>query len=186
MEIKKRLQKINLLASAGVIVALAGTALFAVKPLFSAGMKSINDAADYRAQIDQLNILNLKVARAQEQQKERDARLKEVEARLPNVAAVNQFVPELAKVAEAAGLQVDNVTPIKEVKDSGDYKLLSVNVTGRGDWDTCYKFLTGLRASNRKLTRLDSISLDVNKEQSAGLDRPVCRISVDISTFMAR
>jgi len=184
MEIKQRLQKINLLASVGVIVALAGTALFGVKPLFAAGAKSINDAAGYRAQIDQLNILTLKVARAQEDQKKRDARLKEVEARLPSIAAVNQFVPELARVAEAAGLQVDNVAPVKEVKDAGDYKLMTVNVTGRGDFDTCYKFLTGLRADNRKLTRLDSISLDVDQEK--GLDRPVCRLSVDISTFMVR
>jgi Tfp pilus assembly protein PilO len=152
--------------------------------MWRGGIHSIREAADYKAKLTELDALTLKVARVHEETKSREARLKDAEAQLPSLASVNQFVPDLAKVAELAGLQVDHVAPMKELKDAGDYKLMSVQVSGRGDWETCYKFLTGLRAGNRKLTRLDNLTLEVDRERS--LDKPQCRLTVDISTLMAR
>jgi Tfp pilus assembly protein PilO len=183
-ETKKRLRMINMVGTACVLAVMAGAGAFGVVPMWSKGAKAIAHSAQLTAQLTDLEAVKIRSARVQDELKSRETRLKDAEAKLPSVGSVNQFVPELAKVAEAAGLQVDSVAPGKELKDVGDYKLMSVQVSGRGDWDTCYKFLTGLRGAERKLTRLDSLTLEVDREKST--DRPVCRLSVDISTFMAR
>jgi Tfp pilus assembly protein PilO len=183
-ETKKRLRTINLIGAACIAATLAAAGAFGVAPMWSKGARAIAHAVDLRNQITQLEAVKLQSARVQDELKSREERLTTAEARLPSLATVNQFVPELAKVAEDAGLQVDRVTPAKDFKDAGDYKLLSVQVGGRGDWDTCYKFLTGLRGKDRKLTRLDGLTLEIDREKS--IERPICRLSVDISTFMAR
>ena len=121
-----------------------------------------------------------------------EARLAEAESRLPNSKAMDQFMQQLAKVAADAGLQVDGISP-KPLKDSGDYKAMPVEITGTGDWNTCYQFLTGLRSMNR-LTRLDELTLDLDKDDKSDTpgksnktaDHPVCKIRVSISTFTAR
>jgi Tfp pilus assembly protein PilO len=183
--VKKRLRLINVIGAAAVVSLLAGTAALGVMPMLGDRSKSIRDAGELTANLSELDVLKLKVARVQEEQKFCEVRLKDAESRLPSVEAVNQFVPDLAKVAEEAGLQVNNVAPTKDPRDSGDYKLMSVQVQGTGDWETCYKFLTGLRAQNRKLTRLDGLRLEVDHERSTS-EKTVCRITVDISTFLAR
>jgi Tfp pilus assembly protein PilO len=183
--VRKRLRLINVVGAAAVVSLLAGTGVFGVMPMLKARAQSIREAAELTANLSELDVLKLKVARVEEDQKSCEARLKEAEALLPSVNAVNQFVPDLAKVAEEAGLQVNNVVPTKDPKDSGDYKLLAVQVQGTGDWETCYKFLTGLRAQNRKLTRLDGVRLEVDREKMIE-GKPMCRITVDISTFLAR
>jgi Tfp pilus assembly protein PilO len=183
-ETKKRLRTINLIGAAGVLALLAGAAAFGVAPMWSKGVKAIANSSQLKTQLAELESVKLQSARVEEELKSREARLKTAEALLPSAGSVNLFVPELAKVAEKAGLQVDRVTPAKDFKDAGDYKLLSVQVGGRGDWDTCYKFLTGLRGKERKLTRLDSLTLEVDREKTT--DRPVCKLSVEISTFLAR
>ena len=100
----------------------------------------------------------------------------------------------LAQVAEKAGLQLEAVMPDKDLKDAGGYKSLPVSISGTGKWDTCYRFLTGLRAMNR-LTRLDSLTLASHKPDNgpdgkpyvlAPGEEPPCQITVNISTFMAR
>jgi Tfp pilus assembly protein PilO len=183
-ETKKRLRVINISGAGCVAGILAAAVAFGVVPMWARGAKAIAHSAELRTQLADLETVKTQSARVHDELKSREARLTRAEARLPSLATVNQFVPDLAKVAEAAGLQVDRVAPAKEYKDVGDYKLLSVQVAGHGDWDTCYKFLTGLRGQEHKLTRLDSLTLEIDKEKSA--ERPICRLSVDVSTFMAR
>jgi Tfp pilus assembly protein PilO len=183
-ETKKRLRMINLVGAACVATILATTGVAGIAPMWNKGSQAIAHAAELRNQLTELEAVKLQSARVQDELKSRETRLATAESRLPSLASVNQFVPDLAKVAEGAGLQVDRVTPARELKDAGDYKLLSVQVAGRGDWDTCYKFLTGLRGNERKLTRLDGLTLEVDREKST--ERPICRLNVDISTFMAR
>ena len=101
---------------------------------------------------------------------------------MPAASETNTFIKELAAVTKAAGLQVDATTYPKDLKDVSGYKALPVEVVGVGDWDGCYKFLTGLRGMKR-LTRLDAVVMEVDRAASAKAGRPVCRISVSFSTF---
>jgi Tfp pilus assembly protein PilO len=184
-EVKKRQRQINAIGAAGVLLLLAGTGVFGVAPLISTGRQNMKATAALNKSLTELDVLTVKLSKVEVERKSREARLIQAEEKLPTVASLNQFVPELATVAESAGLQVDQVTPTKEVKDAGKYKTMSVLVSGRGDWATCYKFLTGLRGEDRQLTRLEGLTLETLEHDKA-VDKPLCRITVDISTLMAR
>src|SRR4051812_6596116 len=127
-ETKKRLRLINISGAACVATILAVAGAFGVAPMWSKGARAIAHAAQLRTELSELQAVKLQSARVQEELKTRETRLTSAEARLPSLASVNLFVPELAKVAEAAGLQVDRVAPAKDLKEAGDYKLLSVQV----------------------------------------------------------
>jgi Tfp pilus assembly protein PilO len=182
--IKQRLRMINLTGCAVVVSVLAGTVALGVAPMYTEGKRNIKASTVLTSELHDLDALNLKIARIEVEKSSRETRLSDVESLLPNANAMNQFVQELAHVAEEAGLQVDGVFPSKELKDAGTYKSMSVSVRGTGDWDTCYHFLTGLRGIHRKLTRLDSLTLESVKDKP--VDQPLCQINVEISTLIAR
>ena len=184
--IKKRLRLINIVSTIVLCVMCAGATVFGIVPLYRDGAQNIADAASLRQKLSDLDGLSQTLSQVENERKQTAFRLQEAEARLPNSNAMDQFMQQLAKVAENAGLQVDGITPSKEIVDADGYKSLPVQISGIGTWDTCYQFLTGLRKMNR-LTRLDSLTIDGDKDHAnVNSSSPLCHISVNISTFMAR
>ncbi len=183
--IKSRLRLINFCAATGLVVLLSGTLALGVYPLYRKGGDEMRKAQDLKRQLSDLDGLSKTLSQVEAERVATEARLTDAEARLPNSKAMDQFMQQLAKVAEDVGLQVDAVSP-RPLKESGDYKAMPVQIVGAGDWNTCYKFLTGLRTMNR-LTRLDEVVMELERDENKALsDRPRCRITVNISTFMAR
>jgi Tfp pilus assembly protein PilO len=190
-KIKQRQRVIDLCGISAMLVLVCSSLAFGVYPLYRRANAAAAESADLRKELSQLDGLSRTLAQVESDRKTTEARLAEAESRLPNSKAMDQFMQQLAKVAEGAGLQVDGISP-KPLKESGDYKAMPVDISGTGDWNTCYKFLLGLRTMNR-LTRLDELVIDLDKADKPGstdkasfADRPVCRIRVSISTFMAR
>jgi Tfp pilus assembly protein PilO len=178
--------------TAGIVVILsilAGSVSLGVVPAYRRGVENINATQRLKQQLAELNGLTTELNAVEMERQQTEKRLQAAEARLPSSDAMDEFMQQLASVAEKAGMQVDSITPSKDLKDSGGYKSLPVEINGTGDWESCYRFLTGLRAMNR-LTRLDSVSLDSNSQSKetkvAPPEHPVCQITVNISTFMAR
>ena len=183
-DIKQRLRVINATAAATLVVVLAAAAAMGVVPPYREGVHKIQESARLTQEIKDLDALTLQVARAKVDMSTRETRLADAETRLPNAGTLNQFLQELAKIAEDAGLQVDALEPARDAKSAGAYKLMSVHLTGTGDWETCNRFLTSLRGANRKLARLDKLSLDSLRDKAS--ERPLCHITVDISTLIVR
>ena len=177
---------VNIAGTAAVVLLVAGTVSFGIIPLRKQGTQNIVDGESLKMQLKSLDGLSQTLTQMEEERQQTEGRLRETEKRLPNSSETNIFIKELAKVTQAAGIQVDGTTYPTTLKDAGGYKSLPVQVTGTGDWDSCYKFITGLRSMNR-LTRLDSLALEVDKVSSnqsgASLEHPVCRITVNFSTF---
>ncbi len=191
-KINQRLRMVNLIGAAAIICGVALPAGFGVTTLYGLGRKSEANTAQLRGKLAELDGLSNTLDQVEAQKKQTESRLSQAESRLPTSNAMDQFLHELAKVAEDAGLRVDATVPGKEVQDAGGYQAKPVTISGLGDWDTSYKFLTGLRKMNR-LTRLDSLVLELDKTHNSGdtnpaaaLERPLCRMSITISTFMAR
>ena len=75
------------------------------------------------------------------------------------------------------------MSPTGDAKDEGGYKSQRFRIDGKGDWDACFKFLTGM-CSMKRLTRLDAIELYVDKDPKAALaQKPECTVTVVCSTF---
>ncbi|HVS69796.1 MAG TPA: type 4a pilus biogenesis protein PilO [Phycisphaerae bacterium] len=183
--IASRLRTINLVAALGLLALLSGTAALGVG-IYKHGTEQMKESRDLNDRLGELNGLSQTLAQVEAAKAQTEARLAEAEAQLPTSNAMDQFMQELAKVAEKAGLQVDGTVPSKEIKDSGGYKTAPFEISGTGDWDSCYRFLTGLRATKR-LTRLDSLTLDGSKEHKEDANSPPnCHIVVNLSVFMAR
>lgn len=183
--VTSRLRTINIVGSLAILAALAGTAALGLK-IFRQGTDQITQARELNERLGQLNGLSQTLSQVETAKAQTEARLAEAEAQLPTSNAMDQFMQELAKVAEKAGLQVDGTVPSKEIKDAGGYKTAPFEISGTGDWDSCYRFLTGLRATKR-LTRLDSLVLDGSKDHKESPDAaPTCHIMVNLSVFMAR
>jgi Tfp pilus assembly protein PilO len=184
-KIRQRLRLIDLCGLSALLVMVCSSLAFGVYPLYRRGNASMAESTSLRKELSQLDGLSKTLAQVENDRKITEVRLVEAESRLPNSKAMDQFMQQLAKVAEDVGLQVDGISP-KTLKDSGDYRAMPVEISGTGDWSTCYRFLTGLRTMNR-LTRLDELVLELDKNDRAfASDRPLCRIRVSISTFMAR
>lgn len=195
--VKQRLRIVNMAGAAVVIFGIAVPAAFGVAALYGQGHERITESARLRSQLMELDGLSKTLDQVEHERAQTEARLTEAESHLPSSSAMDQFLHELAKVAEDAGLQVDSTIPMQDTKDAstGGYKSMPVAISGVGDWETCYRFLTGLRDMKR-LTRLDSLQLQTDTGDKgtgdgggAAVDpaiKPMCRISVTISTFMAR
>jgi len=184
--VKKSMRMVNIAGSAAVVLLVAGTVSFGIIPLHKKGTQNIEDGKHLKTQLAALDGLSQTLTQMEEERQQTEKRLAETEKRLPSSSETNVFIKELAKVTQAAGIQVEGTTYPTTLKDAGGYKSLPVQVTGTGDWDSCYKFLTGLRSMNR-LTRLDSLVLEVDKtpgkEAASNLEHPLCRITVNFSTF---
>ena len=190
--ITQRLRVVNMIGAAALVAVLL-TAGVGATALYAKGQEIATQSQELKQKLSELDGLSSTLAQVETAKKQTQARLDEAESRLPTSNAMDQFLHELAHVAEQAGLQVDSTIPGKETQDAGGYAAKPVSISGSGDWDTCYKFLTGLRKMNR-LTRLDSLVLELDKTHASSgengavavLEKPACRISVTISTFMAR
>jgi Tfp pilus assembly protein PilO len=180
--IKKKLQIVNISGAAALAFLVAGTVALGIAPLYKQGNGKIADAARLKGELAALDGLSQTLTQVEADRKHTEGLLAEYERRLPSSSETNVFIKELAGVTKSAGIQVDGTTYPTTLKDSGGYKSLPVQVTGSGDWDACYKFLTGLRQMNR-LTRLDSLVLEVDKSVKTAADRPLCHITVNFSTF---
>jgi Tfp pilus assembly protein PilO len=181
--IKKSMQTVNITGAAAVALLVAGSVAFGVVPLYKQGTQKVAEAARLKSELAALDGLSQTLNQVESERKGTEALLTEYEKRLPRSSETNVFIKELATVTKAAGIQVDGTTYPTTLKDAGGYKSLPVQVSGTGDWESCYKFLTGLRQMNR-LTRLDSLVLEVDKkEKTAASDRPLCHITVNFSTF---
>ena len=182
-DFKQRVRLVNSAGAAIVILLIASTVVFGVVPLYRAGSQNIADSQRLSSQVAALDGLGQTLTEVEEERHQTEERLNAIEKRLPSSSETNTFIKELAKVTKEAGIQVDGTKYPKELKDSDGYKSLPVEVVGTGDWDACYRFLTGLRAMNR-ITRLDSVILEVDKNAPAkNADRPICHITVNFSTF---
>jgi Tfp pilus assembly protein PilO len=192
-EMKKRQRIVNIAGAAVIVFGIAAPAAFGIVKLFAHGRQSISDAAELGVENSKLDELGTVVQQKEIERKQSEMRLAAAESRLPSSQEMDLFMQQLAKVASEAGLQIDSTMPGKGIVETGGYKAARVDITGVGDWDTCYRFLTGLKAMDR-LTRLDTLTLEIDAEKSGGSGqnsaflsgKPVCRISLGISTFMAR
>jgi Tfp pilus assembly protein PilO len=184
-EIKKRLKATDCCGAGATVAIVAAAVAFGIIPLRKAAKLSVAQAAELHDQLTQLDGVSKKVTQVQADLDKTQARLAAAESRLPSTGAMDDFMRQVAKVAEDSGLQVDGISP-QQLVDAGDYNIMPVTIAGVGSFDNCYNFLTGLRKMNR-LTRLDDLTI----EQSEPGNDPTkgagqCRISVAISTFMAR
>ena len=61
---------------------------------------------------------------------------------------------------------------------------MQVTIVGSGDWESCYRFLSGLRSMDR-IARLDSVIMDNQDKdgKSPVTYKVVCQITVKFSTF---
>lgn len=142
--IKQRLRTVNIVGIAGVILLAAGTVAFGVMPMYRQGTQYMINAENLKKQLASLDGLNKTQATVEVELGETQKRLTEYEKRLPSSSETNTFIKELAKVTADAGIQVESTAYPKDLKDSGGYKSLPVEIVGTGSWESCYQFLTGL------------------------------------------
>ncbi len=182
----------NLVGACCVLGGVMAPSAFGAFYFFAKGREKVQASGTLQQSLSALDGLNKTLSEVESARKQTESRLAEAETRLPNSQSMDDFLAQIAKVEEQAGLTVDSTTFDKNMKDAGGYKSLPVCISGAGKWDTCYKFLMGLRAMNR-LTRLDSLSLEAQKTGADGKpvlfgvgQEPACQITINISTFMAR
>jgi Tfp pilus assembly protein PilO len=190
--LKQRIHTINMIAAAVVVGGIIAPAAFGAFHYYTDGRAQVRQAGTLRQSLDELDGLNKTLDEVEAARKNTESRLAEAETRLPNSQSMDDFLHQIAQVEETAGLSVDSTTFDHNLKDAGGYKSLPVHISGTGKWDTCYRFLTGLRSMPR-LTRLDSLTLEAQKVQDGPDGKPLlpgqeptCLITIDISTFMAR
>lgn len=182
--IKQNLKVVHYTAVGILVALLACTVTFGIIPMHNRGIDDIRATADLRKSLDRLEQLKLANARAEVQLHESEARLKEAEKQLASGPPDNAFNRELTKVAQAAGIRIENMPPVAPSKNAGTYKTVQVTVVGSGDWESCYKFLAGLRSMNL-IVRLDTVVMDAqDKDPKSQLsDKTICQLTVKFSTF---
>ena len=184
-EIKTRIRRIDLAGATTLLIAATLIIVLIVLPLRNQSQANIARAHDLQLQLADFDRLEQTLARSNIKLGEARQRLDDAEHRLPSQAEMAQFMQQLARVADGAGLQVDSITP-RPVAEVGGYKALPVEIVGAGNFTNCYRFLQGLRKMDR-LTRLDDLVLQSNPpEKSDKAAAGACSIRVIISTFMAR
>ena len=190
--LQEKRRAINIIGAFAVLGGIIAPSAFAAFHFYSVGTANVRAATELKGTLSELDGLNKTLSEVESARKQTEARLLEAESRLPNSQSMDDFLAQIAKVEENAGLIVDSTTFNRDLTDAGDYKSLPVAISGHGKWDTCYRFLIGLRSMNR-LTRLDRLTLQVENTTPDGKplglapgQEPSCQINVDISTFMAR
>jgi len=182
--VKQSLKIVHYAGIAVVTLLLACTVAFGIYPMRKTGADDIRAANDLRGSITRLEQLHLANARAEVQIREASQRLQEAEQHLASGPPDSAFNKELTDVAKAAGIRIENMPPVGSPKTAGAYKSVQVTVVGSGDWESCYRFLSGLRSMDR-IARLDSVIMDnQDKDGKAPVtDKVVCQITVKFSTF---
>ncbi len=183
--IKKRIRQIDLGGASMLVLVAVLTVLLGVLPLHHQSQANVARAATLQQQLQDCDKLEQTIARANIQLADTQKRLDTAEKRLPSQAQMAEFMQQLARVADDAGLQVDTITP-HVVYEAGEYKAMPVEINGSGNFNNCYKFLQGLRHMNR-LTRLDDLVLQADSTgKGSKVGSAQCTVRVMISTFMAR
>lgn len=184
--IKQRLGRIHLIGASVLVLALVLAGLLAALPMYRDGRASIAKSQTLRQQLSELDGLSRTLQQVETDLQATKARLAATEQRLPTSNDMPQFMGELSRVAEEAGLTLSGTTP-KAAQPAGDYRVLPVEITGEGTFKQCYDFLAGLRRMQR-LTRLDNAVVESEQKTTEGA-KPgdkTCKIKVCIATFMAR
>jgi hypothetical protein len=183
-KVKQSLKVVHYTAVGILTVMLACTVAFGILPMRQRGNDDIKSAKELRGSLERFDQLRLANARAEVQIADSGARLKEAEKRLASGPPDSAFNRELTEVAKAAGIRIENMPPVSAAKDTGAYKTVQVTVIGSGDWESCYKFLSGLRAMDHMM-RLDTVVIDVPEKdgRTHGTDKVVCQMTVKFSTF---
>ena len=183
-KVKQSLKVVNFAGFGAVALLVACTVAFGVLPLRQRGHEDIKAANDLRGSLDRFAQLRLANARSEVQIQNAQRRLGDAEQSLASGPPDSAFNRELTQVAKTAGIRIENMPPVGAPRDAGAYKSVQVTVVGTGDWDSCYKFLSGLRAMDR-IVRLDSVVMDIqDKDVRAHVaDRVVCQLTVKFSTF---
>ncbi len=176
-QVKQSLKIVNYAGIAVVVLLLAGAAAFGIYPMLKSGAEDITATAALNGSLARLEQLRLASARAQTQ-------IQEAEKRLASGPPDSAFNKELSDVAKAAGIRIENMPPVGSPKSAGAYKTVQVTVVGSGDWDSCYKFLAGLRAMSQ-IARLDSATIDIQDKdaKARASDKVNCSLTVQFSTF---
>ncbi len=183
-KVRQSLKVVNYVAIGTIALLLASTLAFGILPMRRRGNDDIKAANELRGSLARFDQLRLANARAEVQIHDAEVRLREAEKHLASGPPDSAFNRELTEVAKAAGIRIENMPPVSAPKDAGAYKTVQVTVVGTGDWESCYKFLSGLRSMNRVL-RLDSVTMDVQDKdgRAHAADRVVCQLTVKFSTF---
>lgn len=183
-DLKKNLKAVNFAGIAAVSLVLACTAAFGVYPMIKRGTQDIRAAHELRDSLTRFNALGQQIAIVDQERKDTEKRLQEQEQRLPPSFEASAFNAELTEVAQKAGIRIESMPSSQTFTDDGAYKALPVTIVGSGDWECCYRFLTGIKNMNR-LTRLDSAIINVPEKDAQAVppDSPVCQITVRFSTF---
>ena len=182
--LKSHMQVVNITGVVAMTVLLGAAAAFGIVPMYKHGMASISASTrDLRRTLNKFDGLSTTLAHVEEQRKETESRLEEVEKRLPSSLESSKFNSELTEVAKNAGIRVESMPRPEALLDAGGYKALPVEIVGTGDWESCVKFVAGIRAMNR-LTGLDSLTLEADKDTlTKNPENPLCRMTVRFSTF---
>ncbi|HEY4330237.1 MAG TPA: type 4a pilus biogenesis protein PilO [Phycisphaerae bacterium] len=183
-KIKQSLKIVNYSGVAAITLLLASTVAFGVLPLLKSGKEEIAAADDRRASIARLESLKMENARAAVVLEQSQKRLEDAEKILPVDPPGSEFNTELNEVAKKAGIRILQVPPPQKGPPEGSYKSMQVTISGNGDWDSCYRFLAGIRSMDR-VSRLDWVTIDVSDKDSKSLasGKPLCDITVEFSTF---
>jgi hypothetical protein len=183
-KVKQSLKIVHFTALGIITVLLACTVAFGILPMRQRGHDDIQAATALRGSLERFNQLRLANARAEVQIQEAEVRLQEAEKHLASGPPDSAFNRELTEVAKAAGIRIENMPPVSAPKVAGAYKTVQVTVIGTGDWASCYKFLSGLRAMN-SVQRLDTVVMDLQDKdgRAHAADQVVCQLTVKFSTF---
>ncbi len=182
--LKNSISIVNYAGIAAVSLLLAGTAAFGVYPLLERGSADIRAAGDLRNSLTHFGGLNQALASAGKGLDDTENRLSTQEQRIPSSFEASAFNAELTDVAKKAGIRIESMPNQQTFSDEAGYKALPVTVIGSGDWESCYRFLTGIKNMNR-LTQLDSVIINVPDKDADALppETPMCQITVRFSTF---
>lgn len=191
--IKKRLRIIDLAGLGILFLLVAATALGGLMPLYQRSQTARQKAMTLRTEMANFNDLSLTLPKYEKELTNTQARLQQAEALLPSTGTMDQprVVNQISKVAEDTKLKINGIN-LRPLIDSNNYRALPVEISGSGSWETCYQFMTGLLKMNR-LTRLDDVVIQLDSEaqgpeavKSGNAAKPLCKISLTISTFLAR
>jgi hypothetical protein len=182
--VKQSLKIVHYAGIAIVTLLLACTVAFGIYPMRKTGADDIRATNELRGSLTRLEQLRLANARAEVQIKDAAQRLQEAEQRLASGPPDSAFNKELTDVAKAAGLRIENMPPVGSPKTVGAYKSVQVTIVGSGDWESCYRFLSGLRSMDR-ISQLDSVIMDIPDKDGKNLaaEKVICQITVKFSTF---
>jgi len=184
--IKSRLRLINISGALCLVLVVCATVFMGILPLYSQTIRNRTASNALEQDLSKLNGLSNTLNQVETELKSTESRLQQAETRFPTSSAMEDFMTQLAKAADDAGLQVISISP-QTMQNADNYKVMPLQITGTGSFENCYKFLTALRKMSR-LTRLDDLALqlDTSMDKAQPDQMPVCKIIVGISTFTAR